>query len=343
MFSFTLDIYCTSVHPGRGIPHMWLSLRFLLSFYLLKGFFSSFSLLLLRVKDRGCHTLLKPYETNCDLWIWAIQIQFDWLIDSLSVVATVSRLLNVSPCWILNPRLPQMMIICVFTHVPERTSGESVLEFAFYTWTTQQEIVCADLFTTATHSLQDSGDGWCSRHRQDVTYYFRCWDHMILFTAQWHWHWPWITTNSLDIFVCVLCVWLSFFILGYLFSLCCCFLCLLRVRNVIYLLTLSRWIQWWPPEFSLGVLWTFCRHFKNLHLHKLWRISRVQCMSGCRLLSVWIGAKYSAKCFELLFKPELKWSWFGKYKSPAFRPLVSEILAHYAVEYLEGALPGGKA
>ena len=37
--SFTLDIYCTSVRPGRGIPHMWLSLRFLLSFYLLKGFF----------------------------------------------------------------------------------------------------------------------------------------------------------------------------------------------------------------------------------------------------------------------------------------------------------------
>ena len=81
MFSFTLDIYCTSVRPGRGIPNMWLSLRFLLSFYLLKVFFSSFSLLLLRVKGRGCHTLLKPYETNCGLWIWAIQIQFDWLID----------------------------------------------------------------------------------------------------------------------------------------------------------------------------------------------------------------------------------------------------------------------
>ena len=81
MFSFTLDIYCTSVRPGRGIPHMWLSLRFLLSFYLLKGFFSSFSLLLLRVKGRGCHTLLKPYEMNCGLWIWAIQIKFDWLID----------------------------------------------------------------------------------------------------------------------------------------------------------------------------------------------------------------------------------------------------------------------
>ena len=83
MFPFTLDIYCTSVRPGRGIPHMWLSLRFLLSFYLLKGFFSSFSLLLLRVKGRGCHTLLKPYETNCGLWIWAIQIKFDWLIDWL--------------------------------------------------------------------------------------------------------------------------------------------------------------------------------------------------------------------------------------------------------------------
>ena len=85
MFPFTLDIYCTSVRPGRGIPHMWLSLRFLLSFYLLKGFFSSFSWLLLRVKGRGCHTLLKPYETNCGLWIWAIQIKFDWLIDWLII------------------------------------------------------------------------------------------------------------------------------------------------------------------------------------------------------------------------------------------------------------------
>ena len=91
MFSFTCDIYCTSVRPGRGIPHMWLSLRFLLSFYLLKGFFSSFSLLLLRVKGRGCHTLLKPYETNCGLWIWAIQIKFDWLIDDVSVLSRKSH------------------------------------------------------------------------------------------------------------------------------------------------------------------------------------------------------------------------------------------------------------
>ena len=45
----------------------------------LKVFFSSFSLLLLRVKGRGCHSLLKPYETKCDLWIWAIH----WLMCSL--------------------------------------------------------------------------------------------------------------------------------------------------------------------------------------------------------------------------------------------------------------------
>ena len=38
------------------------------------------SLLLLKVKNRGCHTLLKSFE-NCDVWIWALQIQFDWWID----------------------------------------------------------------------------------------------------------------------------------------------------------------------------------------------------------------------------------------------------------------------
>ena len=53
-----------------------------------KRVFSSFSLLLLRVKGRGCHTLLKPYETNCD--IWAIQIKFDWLIDWNSLTHRIS-------------------------------------------------------------------------------------------------------------------------------------------------------------------------------------------------------------------------------------------------------------
>ena len=105
-----LDIYCTSVHPGRGIPHMWLSLRFLLSFYLLKGFFSSFSLLLLRVKGRGCHTLLKPCETNCGLWIWAIQIQFDWLIDWLFM--SLHNLVRI-----------QLHILCLF-HLCRYTSSQ---------------------------------------------------------------------------------------------------------------------------------------------------------------------------------------------------------------------------
>ena len=81
--TYTLDIYCTSLRPGRGILTCGSLWGFYFLFTLLKGFFSSFSLLLLRVKGRGCHTLLKPDETNCDLWIWAIQIKFDWLIETL--------------------------------------------------------------------------------------------------------------------------------------------------------------------------------------------------------------------------------------------------------------------
>ena len=38
---------------------------------------------LLRVKGIGCHTLLKPYETNCDLWIWAIQTKYDWWLNKI--------------------------------------------------------------------------------------------------------------------------------------------------------------------------------------------------------------------------------------------------------------------
>ena len=65
MFSITRGIYCTSVRPGRGIPHMWLTLRFLPAFYPVKIIFCSFSLTV--VEGRGCHTLLKTYETNWDL------------------------------------------------------------------------------------------------------------------------------------------------------------------------------------------------------------------------------------------------------------------------------------
>ena len=127
MFSFTLDIYCTSVRPGRGIPHMWLSLRFLLSFYPVKRFFSSFSLLL--CLGRGCHTLLKPYETNCDLWIWAIQIKLDWLIIFIFLQKPANILVmgeglergrvkigkvdwqNISEKWLTDPELHMIQIL----------------------------------------------------------------------------------------------------------------------------------------------------------------------------------------------------------------------------------------
>ena len=35
----TCDIHCTSVRPGRGIPPLWLFLRFLPHFFPVKGFF----------------------------------------------------------------------------------------------------------------------------------------------------------------------------------------------------------------------------------------------------------------------------------------------------------------
>ena len=111
MFSFTLDIYCTSVRPWERDPSH-VALSEVSTFFLpVKRVFSSFSLLLLRVKGRGCHTLLKPYETNCGLWILAIQIKFDWLIDDWSVhcpnnsfrFSTLCRLVSV--CSIFPPFL----------------------------------------------------------------------------------------------------------------------------------------------------------------------------------------------------------------------------------------------
>ena len=61
MFSVTRGIYPTSVRPGRKIPHLLPSLRFLSSFPPVnRVFWGSFSLLLLGVKGRGCHTLLSP-------------------------------------------------------------------------------------------------------------------------------------------------------------------------------------------------------------------------------------------------------------------------------------------
>ena len=50
---------------------MWLSLRFLHVFPAVNSFVCSFSLVLLRVQDTGCHTLLSP-QKNCDLSICVI-------------------------------------------------------------------------------------------------------------------------------------------------------------------------------------------------------------------------------------------------------------------------------
>ena len=54
------------INAAKTLILVMFSFRFLRSFDPVKSF-SSFSLLLLRVKVRGCHTLLKPYETNCVL------------------------------------------------------------------------------------------------------------------------------------------------------------------------------------------------------------------------------------------------------------------------------------
>ena len=68
LYTWHLLHFCPSWERDPSHVALW---GFYFLFTLLKGFFCSFSFLLLRAKGRGCHTLLKPYETNCDLWIWA--------------------------------------------------------------------------------------------------------------------------------------------------------------------------------------------------------------------------------------------------------------------------------
>ena len=64
---------CTSVRPGRGIPHMWLSQRFLCFFP-----YSSWGI---RAEDDSpCWALWDK------LWIWVIPIQFDWYATTQCVL-----------------------------------------------------------------------------------------------------------------------------------------------------------------------------------------------------------------------------------------------------------------
>ena len=80
MSSVTRDIYSLVSVLGDGSSHV--SLRFLPSSPV-QGF-SSLTL----VEGSGQRTshLVKDSETNWDLWIWALLIRFDWLIDLLQRV-----------------------------------------------------------------------------------------------------------------------------------------------------------------------------------------------------------------------------------------------------------------
>ena len=88
MLQILVSLWCSTLHTasiallsvlGEGSLTCGSLWGFYILFTLLKVlFFCSSSLLLLRVKGRGCHTLLKPDEKNCNKWKGAIQIKFDW-------------------------------------------------------------------------------------------------------------------------------------------------------------------------------------------------------------------------------------------------------------------------
>ena len=65
-----------------------------------------------------------------------------------------------------------------------RTGSGPSPPFAFLTKTTQQEILCSDTLKKTSNPMQDSGEGWGSWLRQEVTYLFRRRDHVILFTER---------------------------------------------------------------------------------------------------------------------------------------------------------------
>ena len=76
----TFDIYCMSVRPGRGIPPLWLFLRFLpfLFFFPVKRFFFSICEVFPHSdrgsKDRGCRSLYRLQsplrQSDCDFWLY---------------------------------------------------------------------------------------------------------------------------------------------------------------------------------------------------------------------------------------------------------------------------------
>ena len=78
-------------------------------------------------------SMTKPYETNCGLWIWAIQIKFDWLIDYYSItLAGFFFLCNTSGC------MHQYSYYQLFTN---KSLDFEIKQFFFGTIDTQQTAI----------------------------------------------------------------------------------------------------------------------------------------------------------------------------------------------------------
>ena len=74
-----------------------------------------------RVKNRGCCTLLKSCEANCDLWVWAIQTKFDWLIEYAFLGDGVwGRKLDTC-CFIVLSMRGRMQLYGLFLYLREET------------------------------------------------------------------------------------------------------------------------------------------------------------------------------------------------------------------------------
>ena len=91
---------------------------------------------------------------------------------------------------------------------------------------TQWVVLCTVAFPTATNPLYNSGERWCSRQEQELTYYFH---QEIMLSHVYSTPTPSsavITTNSLDIFVCVFYMYgIAFnpeYIFVFIFNFCVC-------------------------------------------------------------------------------------------------------------------------
>ena len=56
----------------------------------------------------------EPYETNCGLWIWAIQIKFDWLIDWGMVLSVIVFFYQFKKKYKMHPQGALIMFLAPF-------------------------------------------------------------------------------------------------------------------------------------------------------------------------------------------------------------------------------------